>query len=735
MNKLFKIIFSSFVAVFLIFLGVGYATVSLDFEIEHNVVGDAQEGVFITLAEQGASSGKVNSSSFLGTLLTSDIILNSTGSEVTMQITIHNNNTEPYCFIGTTYNNGLGYDNENIKYELSFTEGEWDTSKDDTSVIETNDSLTFNITFYHTGNGSNLSLNSVIDFMFIPLSKAHKVTVIHQGNTYIDAIPYEETVATFPENDFAFNQDIDATTEENNVARCNNNALPEFDSNTRKITVTEVYSSYYQSSQPKKVNNENNDVKCKIYNSLNLAIGDKNFEISNYTINNFLVLNNVDDTGETAYVPENKQFNVDLNEKTITYNSGGTMIIMNEASTLNINGDGTTKIEGGPNCDTLFEVDHKSAVLNITGGYYENQSWGKVMYPKQGKTIIRDSVLYGPHCNIFKIGLEPSKEADTSLSYNVHVEMIGGKAHSVEANVVHSTSRKTVLFSFVNVELIAGDTVILCNNKGVEESPPTHTINTWRNVKFYMTGGSIYGAKHDFATTGARLYYTNTVNGTGSLRASALGLVADKNAPLEYFAIKNQTDLVTEDWFYIKDTDGKRVKDFQGKDLKVGSPIEIDSTINTNTVLSVRDVNNETYLSELNGKGVIVWGRETEADRQVGQTFTLLRQSDNMYLLVMMYIPKYGVHFDKTHVVSGNSRHCKLYDVSSIHDGFYFKIEKMETGYSFVSNKAADNSIQALYLNVYVDVNNNKIVVGWDEKNGNPSQVWTFRIRNANVYY
>ena len=35
MGKIFKIIFTSFIAIFLIFLGVGYATVSLDFEIEH----------------------------------------------------------------------------------------------------------------------------------------------------------------------------------------------------------------------------------------------------------------------------------------------------------------------------------------------------------------------------------------------------------------------------------------------------------------------------------------------------------------------------------------------------------------------------------------------------------------------------------------------------------------------------------------------------------------------------
>ena len=72
MGKIFKIIFTSFIATFLIFLGVGYATVSLDFEIEHNVVGDTQEEVFITLAEQGSSSGTVNSSSFLGSLLTSE---------------------------------------------------------------------------------------------------------------------------------------------------------------------------------------------------------------------------------------------------------------------------------------------------------------------------------------------------------------------------------------------------------------------------------------------------------------------------------------------------------------------------------------------------------------------------------------------------------------------------------------------------------------------------------------
>lgn len=742
MGKIFKIIFTSFIATFLIFLGVGYATVSLDFEIEHNVVGDTQEEVFITLAEQGSSSGTVNSSSFLGSLLTSDITLENTDSEVTMQITIHNNGTEPYCFIGTTYDTGLGYDNQNIKYELSFTEGEWDTSKDDTSVVETNESLTFNITFYHTGSGSNLSLESVIDFVFIPLSKAHKVTVIHQGNTYMDAIPVEETVATFPEIDFAFNENINATTTKNNVARCNNNALAEFDPNTRKITVTEVYSSYYEDSQPKKVNNADNNVKCKIYNSLTLAIGDSAFETSDYTINNFLVLNDIDDTGSSAKVPTNKTFNVDLNSKIINYNKNQKMIIMENESKVYINGDGTTKIIGGGACPTVFEVNNAEAELYITGGYYSCQSKGEVIYPKKGKIIIRNSTLYISDGNVFRVGLEPADEAAAS-NYSVHVEMIGGSATSVNANVIHSTCRKTVLFSFVNVNVSAGDTAILCNNTGGDASKQTASpaISVWKNVKFYMTGGSIYGKKHDFATTGARLYYTSTVgfkNGNTAIRSYAVDALGTdgKVQYLTHFVIRNSTSLTTEDWYFVKDSNGNRVKNASGSAIKVGSPLELNTTLNTNKALSISGVTKTSYLHDLNGSGVIIW----DSDKEVGQTFTFLAQGTDRYLLVLMYLPKYAVHFDKTDYVNQtnypDARNCKLWQTSAKHEGFYFKIipDTAENTYLFISQSSS--SIKALYLDVFgSQTADGTKVVGWATKNTAQqySQKWQFKTRNSNT--
>ena len=123
-----------FGVVFVIFiLGIGYAAISTNLILDSNIDGETQEKVFITDFSGNTDEGKVNSKSFISTLLTSNISLNDTSSTITYTVQIYNNADEPYCYIGTKYGTEIGYDNPNIKFALSIEEGDWVKETDTTS--------------------------------------------------------------------------------------------------------------------------------------------------------------------------------------------------------------------------------------------------------------------------------------------------------------------------------------------------------------------------------------------------------------------------------------------------------------------------------------------------------------------------------------------------------------------------------------------------------------------------
>ena len=184
MEKKIKFVLSITIVSFILLLGVGYAAVSKDLIFSSDITGNTQEEVFITdfyPDPEATNEGKVNGSSFIKSILTSDITLDGADSSITYTITMHNNADAPYCYIGTLYGTELGYDNTNIDFELlEIKEGDWDTTSPTTSVVDANGDITFNIKFFNEGDGSNLSLESVLKFLFIPLSDAQKVTLTYE---------------------------------------------------------------------------------------------------------------------------------------------------------------------------------------------------------------------------------------------------------------------------------------------------------------------------------------------------------------------------------------------------------------------------------------------------------------------------------------------------------------------------------------------------------------------------
>ena len=413
---------------------------------------------------------------------------------------------------------------------------------------------------------------------------------------------------------------------------------------TVKNTYTSAYNDYTSSELT--VNNDNNSVKCKVYDSLTSAIGDSEFEKLNYTINNFRVLNNItENTTTTAKVPNNLVFNVDLNKKTIEYNPNTKMIVIKNESVVNLQNCG--EIKCGTSVTSFVEIDHQNAILNVDGGKIVCQSGGEIFNAIQGKLIIDGSELITTASeggNVFRVGLEPTEEESKGVGKtNLHVEFIGGSAISNGANIVHSTSRQKVLFSFVNVNLTAANNIILCSNKGLASTSTEPSEDVWKNVKFYITGGTIIAPEYEFATSGARLFYTNNIkySSTSQNKMRVLRGGNISTATVEHYAVKNYTTLITNDWYLIKDQNGNQVyglfetKDSKGNTIYEKNPVMVGSCI----VLKINSGNTTSYVLDVPAANYdesqmlnIYTGNNTQA-----QCWMFLASSDTGYYNIVPY--------------------------------------------------------------------------------------------------
>lgn len=571
MKPINKTIFT-FAIVFAIFiLGIGYAAVSKDLIFSSEITGNAQEEVFITdfyPDPEATNEGKVNDSSFFKSILTSDITLDGADSSITYTITMHNNADAPYCYIGTLYGTELGYDNTNIDFELSgIKEGDWDITSRDTSVVDANGDITFNIKFFNEGDGSNLSLESVLKFLFIPLSNAQKVTLTYEGKDYIDAFPKTETVATFSDLHF----DVEPTTTSNNVARCNLDATPYYDSTLKQIHVTGVYSEYYNNDTSVTVNNSDNGVKCKVYDSLSASIQDTEYESSDFTVNNFLVLNDIDDGGTPTTVMNNKEWNIDLNNKTVNF-SNDKLINLTNTTVMNIVNSGTINLSGS---SVLGEVNSDSSLLTLSGVTIICDSTRPTIHVKKGR-VEADSAEIINTGNVIAFGLTSAEENILSgasvagNAYYAHFEAFESVITSTGANAVYSTSRQNILCNLVKCDITGYNAAVWCDN-GVGTSEPD--IKVWENIRIYITGGSVRGTTQDFYTHGSRVFYTISVAFSDELTIS--GPTAIKNAGVNNYVVKNYTDSTELDWYYVKDYEKNYLTTDTGEKIRVGDKVRI----------------------------------------------------------------------------------------------------------------------------------------------------------------
>ena len=643
-SKIIKISAAVALIVMLLALGIGYAAVSKDLLLGANVDGATQNDVFITDFTISGGSEMPEGTKFISTVLTSDITLDSVSKTATYTVTVYNKGSEPYCYLGTTYNSKF-YNNANIAFSVTLDscEGDWIYDDDEEynnsdSVILGGEEMTFDITFTHTGEGTNYNLASTLKFEFAPISESQVVTLHRGEEVYHDCFLKKDTEASFKG---VVLQDIE------NVARCNNGAVPKYEDGVLKIANVNATE-----------NNEDNTVKCELFASLSKAFTDNDFETSNYTVNNFLVLKDFTDNGErsdgtinSVQIPDSVEWNVNIDAKTVTYKAEKYFLLINTNATLNIlsteldegqphnnTTDVTMKRLGGiyfAESDSGFaRIRNDNAVLTITGGRYENKSsnallsiaYGGIEANIGGKLIVKNAVIQTQGDAFYvgttagrerrltneSLGYDPMKQAGTEAgtAYNAHLEIMGCKVTSTAGNVLHSITRQNFfcnLFDSFFVTEAEGQNVIQADDDAGEEEASRNIptgIYAYENAKIYMhycNFNANENALH-FYTHGTRMFYTVRFGlGDGSLfMKSGKGGAAYKNRiddnclRIKSFYGRaeskggNFPDRVYDDanaatWFYIRDEEGNILLDDtvdsntgeRGKPLRVGDELQI----------------------------------------------------------------------------------------------------------------------------------------------------------------
>ena len=723
MEKKIKFVLSITIASFILLLGVGYAAVSKDLIFSSDITGNTQEEVFITdfyPTSEATNEGKVNDSSFVKSILTSDITLDGADSSITYTITMHNNADAPYCYIGTLYGTELGYDNTNIDFELlGIEEGDWDTTSPTTSVVDANGDITFNIKFFNEGDGSNLSLESVLKFLFIPLSDAQKVTLTYEGNEYVDAFPKSETVATFSDLHF----DVEPTTTSNNVARCNLDATPYYDSTLKQIHVTGVYSEYYNNDTSVTVNNSDNGVKCKVYDSLSASIQDTEYESSDFTVNNFLVLNDIDDGGTPTTVMNNKEWNIDLNNKTVNF-SNDKLISLTNTTVMNIVNSGTINLSGS---SVLGEVNSDSSLLTLSGVTIICDSTKPTIHVKKGR-VEADSAEIINTGNVIAFGLTSAEENNLSgasaagNAYYAHFEAFESVITSTGANAVYSTSRQNILCNLVKCDITGYNAAVLCDN-GVGTSEPN--IKVWENIRIYITGGSVRGTTQDFYTHGSRVFYTTSVAFSDGLTIS--GTNAIKNAGVNNYVVKNYTESTELDWYYVKDYEKNYLTTDTGEKIRVGDKVRI---VNKNYSGYSLCVPGAKYAWEAD-----VWLHTTEADWYSQMWMFLIGEKNRVHVapyqkpIYFVYIHYQTLFVDLRTFEAYNSNIGKYwYQYGG--GKFDVKYQSSYNAFTFVCLDDApqgSNNLLVLCAGDVTETNYRDVIPGYEYNTTNTKNMWIIK--------
>ncbi len=317
-GKLIYVVLFSFC---LLFLFMGYATLTDELNIEGTVTGTPQENVFITDVVTG-NGDKVTLKGFYGTLLNQSITL-TPGQTASYRVNLYNNNPTTQYILEE-------YICENLPEGVTIVVKEYLGDEPTTNVISSlidaddNDSDAlknedfFSVTYTYNGSAESVTIDSPFKFKYVPLTDQLQIALKFGNEIYVKYAPKQETVEGVTSySDVTFDQiNIPVNNTVNRVARCDNGAILStevVDENNVNLKVSNI-------KKTGEVAGGTLGVKCKVYPSLTSA-AQEDSSLAQLTPNNFILLQTINATdGEgveiesiTSSIEVDKAWNYSIN--------------------------------------------------------------------------------------------------------------------------------------------------------------------------------------------------------------------------------------------------------------------------------------------------------------------------------------------------------------------------------------------------------------------------------------
>lgn len=543
MSRGIKIIYGLVLSFSLCFIMIGYAALSDSLNLDVNVLGEAQENVFVY--DVLDKSSNAIDTSFYSTFVyqSFDIEPNTT---VSYTVKLYNNNdTNKFIYDGYT----CEFLPEGVSIIIKEVTNDGTTENVIGSLIDSDNYDTFEV-YYTNNNTESVKVESPIKFKYTELTNQVRVDFIYDGETYnLYVAPETENGGTY--NDAVFSHvPIDTSKSANTVARCNNGAILKTTVTDGKtyLTISNITNKYQNAGVGELA------VHCELYDSLGRAFTPDSGEFADTgkfakdtTPNNFIVLKEIYGSYESKamkveedyeYSLNLNSFNVKiiytiLNQGKLTIYDGNYLADENISTIGQLNILGTDLIHNIKDTSELY-IDHVKLSMQYTSSPTLSSSSEEAAivvgyrgYVEINKSNLRTNYGYGIYKKSWDAGNIDSRTASYYESKIVVKDSVLISDYNNAARFADGTGVMSFVNSYVssceNTETIPTDAAVIRDPIYVCRHPNEYGTefdkfyaNALTDIKVYVTGGTLvrscYKVNHFFSDQdlNARIYYTKS---------------------------------------------------------------------------------------------------------------------------------------------------------------------------------------------------------------------------------
>ena len=492
----------------------------------------------------------------------------------------------------------------------------------------------------------------------IPLDEVNRVFLVYDNEQFLNVVPKDGESVSF--------SDVFVST--GNVLRCNQSAVPTFVNNV--VSASQVVSD---------------NTVCQVFGSLKDSV-----ETADTSFNNLLM---IDDENTTVgfEVASNKSINLDMNGHILT----STITGETEETSVYITNNGIMSVEdklGTGLMKTNFYLFNNYGNLTFKSGHYKRENpdstVGAIVLGFAGTIIIDNS------------------DFDSDRTY---VAFIKGDDHPLMK--ITNSSLDTGASTGGAVTNSAADSVVSIMNSTISNGANNAIYGSALNSSIYICGSTISGDLADLYSTNGKISYTaNTIFTSGNNTPVI-------NSETSYYISKNMLNTCYDEWYMVKDVNGKNVKNSDGSYARVGEELQFESQLSDQLVM---DYNGGNATVGNNIWTYTPWPVDNES--KDAQRFTILASNNasNLYYNIAAYYSP-SIYVQNNGGTATNGNKILLANASNANDS-KFKLKEITSGYySFVTEHNTCIDIPGASKEIKTDLQNYAC-------NGTNAQSWKLNV-------